>query len=82
MGNAFIAFDSPPCKNSVPHGFDPLFATSCTPDNPLGSCMVSDEGACAAYYTYGRFRQDAIERRAQDKASRRAAKQGQAVRGR
>lgn len=42
-----------------------LFATSCTPDNPLGSCMVSDEGACAAYYTYGRFRQDAIERREQ-----------------
>jgi len=36
-----------------------LFATSCTPDNPLGSCMVSDEGACAAYYTYGRFREQA-----------------------
>ncbi len=36
-----------------------LFATSCTPDNPLGSCMVSDEGACAAYYTYGRFRGEA-----------------------
>ena len=33
-----------------------LFATHCTPDNPLGSCMVSDEGACAAHYTYGRFR--------------------------
>ncbi len=33
-----------------------LFATTCTPDSPLGSCMVSDEGACAAYYTYGRFR--------------------------
>ena len=33
-----------------------LFATTCTPENPLGSCMVSDEGACAAYYTYGRFR--------------------------
>ncbi|MEM1434572.1 MAG: hypothetical protein AAGG11_10995, partial [Pseudomonadota bacterium] len=37
-----------------------LFATSCTPENPLGSCMVSDEGACAAHYTYGRFR-DAVE---------------------
>lgn len=35
-----------------------LFARICTPENPLGSCMVSDEGACAAYYTYGRFRQD------------------------
>jgi hydrogenase expression/formation protein HypD len=29
----------------------------CTPDNPLGSCMVSSEGACAAYYRYGRFKQ-------------------------
>ncbi|MCL2872890.1 MAG: hydrogenase formation protein HypD [Betaproteobacteria bacterium] len=33
-----------------------VFGTACTPDNPLGSCMVSSEGACAAYYTYGRFR--------------------------
>lgn len=32
-----------------------VFATACTPDNPLGSCMVSSEGACAAYYRYGRF---------------------------
>jgi hydrogenase expression/formation protein HypD len=31
-----------------------LFATVCTPDNPIGSCMVSSEGACAAYYTFGR----------------------------
>lgn len=34
-----------------------LFATVCTPENPLGSCMVSSEGACAAYYTYGRYRE-------------------------
>ena len=33
-----------------------LFATVCTPDNPLGSCMVSSEGSCAAHYSYGRFR--------------------------
>lgn len=33
-----------------------LFGTGCTPDNPVGSCMVSAEGACAAYYSYGRFR--------------------------
>ncbi|MES9853952.1 MAG: hypothetical protein ABW170_19200 [Candidatus Thiodiazotropha sp. L084R] len=26
-------------------------------DNPMGSCMVSSEGACAAYWSYGRFRQ-------------------------
>jgi hydrogenase expression/formation protein HypD len=31
-----------------------LFATVCVPENPLGSCMVSSEGACAAVYTYGR----------------------------
>jgi hydrogenase expression/formation protein HypD len=33
-----------------------LFATVCTPENPVGSCMVSSEGGCAAYYTYGRHR--------------------------
>jgi hydrogenase expression/formation protein HypD len=31
-----------------------LFATACTPENPIGSCMVSAEGACAAYYKYAR----------------------------
>jgi len=31
-----------------------LFATVCTPHNPIGSCMVSAEGACAAYYKYRR----------------------------
>jgi len=31
-----------------------VFASACTPSNPLGSCMVSDEGACNAYYRYGR----------------------------
>ena len=34
-----------------------IFGTVCTPDNPIGSCMVSSEGACAAYYTFGRFRE-------------------------
>ncbi len=34
-----------------------LFGTVCTPENPMGSCMVSSEGACAAYWSYGRFRQ-------------------------
>jgi hydrogenase expression/formation protein HypD len=33
-----------------------LFGTVCTPDNPQGSCMVSSEGSCAAYWSYGRFR--------------------------
>jgi hydrogenase expression/formation protein HypD len=31
----------------------PLFATVCTPDSPVGPCMVSSEGACAARYKYG-----------------------------
>ena len=30
-----------------------VFGKSCTPEHPLGSCMVSSEGACAAYYKYG-----------------------------
>ncbi|MBF0304036.1 MAG: hydrogenase formation protein HypD [Alphaproteobacteria bacterium] len=33
-----------------------LFGTACTPETPMGSCMVSAEGACAAHWTYGRFR--------------------------
>ncbi len=33
-----------------------VFGTACTPETPMGSCMVSSEGACAAHYTYGRFR--------------------------
>lgn len=31
----------------------PLFRTSCTPENPVGACMVSSEGTCAAEYKYG-----------------------------
>ncbi|MFD2642815.1 hydrogenase formation protein HypD [Pseudomonas japonica] len=33
-----------------------LFGTVCTPENPVGSCMVSNEGACAAHYAYGRYK--------------------------
>ncbi len=36
-----------------------LFGTVCTPENPMGACMVSSEGACAAVWSYGRFRQPA-----------------------
>lgn len=36
-----------------------LFGTVCTPETPMGSCMVSAEGACAAHWTYGRFRDHA-----------------------
>jgi hydrogenase expression/formation protein HypD len=31
-----------------------VFGTACTPERPIGTCMVSSEGACAAYYAYGR----------------------------
>jgi hydrogenase expression/formation protein HypD len=32
-----------------------VFGTACTPQTPIGSCMVSSEGACAAYYNFGRL---------------------------
>jgi hydrogenase expression/formation protein HypD len=32
-----------------------VFGTACTPEHAIGTCMVSPEGACAAYYNYGRF---------------------------
>ena len=35
----------------TPHGC-PLFKKACTPENPLGPCMVSSEGTCAAYYRF------------------------------
>jgi hydrogenase expression/formation protein HypD len=44
-----------------------LFGTVCTPETPMGSCMVSSEGACAAHWTYGRFRVKA--KQAERKAS-------------
>jgi hydrogenase expression/formation protein HypD len=34
------------------------FGTQCTPEHPLGAPMVSSEGACAAYYRFGRWRQE------------------------
>ena len=32
-----------------------VFGTGCTPERPIGTCMVSSEGACAAYYNFGRI---------------------------
>ena len=40
-----------------------MFGTACTPETPIGTCMVSSEGACAAYYNFGRFSR---ERRVRD----------------
>jgi hydrogenase expression/formation protein HypD len=31
----------------------PVFGKGCTPDHPVGACMVSSEGACSAWYQYG-----------------------------
>jgi hydrogenase expression/formation protein HypD len=39
----------------------PAFGTRCTPERPLGAPMVSTEGACAAYYNYGRLRAEPVE---------------------
>jgi hydrogenase expression/formation protein HypD len=56
------AADNPACEcGAVLRGIKnpvdcKLFGTACTPETPVGSCMVSSEGACAAHWTYGRFR--------------------------
>ena len=39
-----------------------VFGTACTPEMPLGSLMVSSEGACAAYYSYGRIDTSRLQR--------------------
>jgi hydrogenase expression/formation protein HypD len=36
-----------------------VFGTGCTPETPIGTCMVSSEGACAAYYNFGRLHREA-----------------------
>ena len=38
----------------------PAFGVTCTPESPMGAPMVSAEGACAAYYNFGRFRQATV----------------------
>ncbi|MEV0084889.1 hydrogenase formation protein HypD [Saccharopolyspora sp. NPDC050642] len=38
-----------------------VFGTACTPETPIGTCMVSPEGACAAYYNFGRFSRDRVK---------------------
>jgi hydrogenase expression/formation protein HypD len=37
-----------------------VFGTACTPETPIGTCMVSPEGACAAYYNYGRMNRQRV----------------------
>ncbi len=50
-----------------------VFGTACTPQTPIGTCMVSPEGACAAYYTFGRLSRDRGRGRPPAPASRSAA---------
>ncbi|GAA4837838.1 hydrogenase formation protein HypD [Saccharopolyspora rosea] len=38
-----------------------VFGTACTPETPIGTCMVSPEGACAAYYNFGRFNRERVK---------------------
>ncbi len=40
-------------KGMIPPEECPLFGTACTPENPVGPCMVSSEGSCAAAFKYG-----------------------------
>lgn len=60
---AISASDNPACECAAilrgqKHPVEcKLFGSICTPDNPMGSCMVTSEGACAAHWTYGRFRE-------------------------
>ena len=48
----------------------PAFAVKCTPENPLGAPMVSSEGACAAYYHYGRRQNQNVQSELPSPASR------------
>jgi hydrogenase expression/formation protein HypD len=49
----------------------PMFGTACTPERPMGAPMVSTEGACAAYFNYGRMRAKpaAVATAAEDKVT-------------
>ena len=42
-----------------------VFGTACTPETPIGTCMVSPEGACAAYYNFGRMNRTRVAEAAQ-----------------
>jgi len=63
---AIVARESPLCiSGQILKGLKkprecPAFGTQCTPERPLGATMVSAEGACAAYYAYGRHRGTAV----------------------
>jgi hydrogenase expression/formation protein HypD len=41
-----------------------VFGKACTPERPIGTCMVSSEGACAAYFNFGRLDRDVVKKAA------------------
>ena len=54
-----------------------VFGTACTPETPIGTCMVSSEGACAAYYNFGRLHREValtVGRRGRPRARLRLAR--------
>ena len=57
-----------------------VFGTACTPETPIGTCMVSPEGACAAYYNFGRLNRqrvpEAISHRAEPAMTTGTAERG------
>ncbi|MCO5109940.1 MAG: hydrogenase formation protein HypD [Burkholderiaceae bacterium] len=61
-----VAHDNPACEcGAILRGVKKpaecrLFGNACTPETPIGSCMVSAEGACAAHWTFGRFREHVV----------------------
>ena len=65
-GRAHRGSEGVPCGEVLIGAIKPwecrVFGTACTPERPIGTCMVSSEGACAAYYTYGRLREPARPR--------------------
>jgi hydrogenase expression/formation protein HypD len=74
--NGEPAHESPECISGLilqgikkPHEC-PAFAVKCTPENPLGAPMVSSEGACAAYYHYGRRQTQLVQPELSGPASR------------
>ena len=56
-----ICISGPILRGLKKPGDCPAFGRECTPEHPIGATMVSAEGACAAYYQYGRARIDSSE---------------------
>jgi hydrogenase expression/formation protein HypD len=58
-GLGFIAQSGLALKGVIRPWACKVFGTACTLETPIGTCMVSSEGACAAYYNFGRMHREA-----------------------